>query len=158
MKKIALTLVALAFGMGVGFSQTTPQQDLASTENTVNTVHTLTFDKMVDRLEDGERRTISVYNLPETVMEQIKYSKLAAHTIITITEVASSDDNSLQYELVLQEDENGAADEPNLVVRYDQYGELLFQKEEQAPATAVSEIKIENAVNSTAQRKDKSVL
>ncbi|WP_224994457.1 hypothetical protein [Cesiribacter sp. SM1] len=157
MKKIALTLVAVAFGMGVGFAQTTPQKDLASTENTV---HTLTFDNMVDRLEDGERRTISVYNLPETVMEQIKYSKLAAHTIISITEVASqSDKNSLQYELVLQESENGAADEPNLVVRYDAYGELLFQREEQAPAaTAVSEIKIENAVNRTAQRKDKSVL
>lgn len=132
MKKLALTFVAAAFGMGVAFAQTSTQKDLAATENTV---YTLTYDRMVDKLEDGERRTISVYALPETVMEQIKYSKLAAHTIVSITEVqAPAGDDGLQYELVLQEGDAGAA--PGLVVRYDQWGELLSEQEQEAPAAS----------------------
>ncbi|AHM60282.1 hypothetical protein D770_10125 [Flammeovirgaceae bacterium 311] len=132
MRKLALTFVAIALGTCVGFAQTNSPQDLADTDNTV---HTLTFDRMVDKLEDGERRTISVYALPETVMEQIKYSKLAAHTIVSITEVQSqSGDDGLQYELVLQEGD--ATAEPGLVVRYDQYGELLSEQEQEAPATS----------------------
>ena len=132
MKKIALTFVALAFGSCVAFAQSTPQASVASTENTV---HTLTLDKMSNRVEEraekADRRALSVYELPEMVLEQLKYSELAGHTVISVMEVQplSGDDVSLQYELLLQDGPTQTSAEPRLLVRFDEYGELVSRKE-----------------------------
>lgn len=132
MKKFALTFVAVAFGSCVAFAQTTPQADIASTENTV---HTLTIDKMSntaeERVEKADRRALSVYELPEMVLEQLKYSELSGHTVLSVMEVQplSGDDVSLQYELLLQDGSTQTTAEPRLLVRFDEYGELVSQKE-----------------------------
>lgn len=135
MKKIYITFLAIAFGTGVAFAQTTPQDDFAPADESV---HELTFDRMSNRPdeeEEEELNTISIYELPESVLEQLKYSELGGHTIISIIEVhaRSASDAPLQYELVLQERESADPAEPTLVVRYDQFGELLSQKKEEAP-------------------------
>lgn len=145
MKKIALTLIAVAFGSSIALAQSTPEQGLASIEKTP---HTRTLVKMSDRVEEkAERRTISIYELPETVQDQLKHSALAGHTIVSMTEVQApyDDEAPLQYELVLQEDAGQTLTEPGLVVRYDQYGELLSQQE--ISATAMK--KIEEEVEAT---------
>lgn len=128
MKKIALTLVALAFGSCVGFAQSAPQKD------TEDSFHTLTIDRMSNQIaeddEDG-RTQISIYELPETVQEQLKYSELAGHTIVSVTEVQPLAEGApMQYELVLLEETENTKAEPALVVLFDEFGELLSQKEE----------------------------
>ena len=129
MKKIALTLVAAVFGISVGFAQSTPQVKVASAENTVQA---LKIDKMSNQLEEADEQTMSVYELPELVLEQLKYSELAGHTVISVREVQSETDDkdtASLYELVLQDKASEAVAEPNLVVRFDEYGEMVFRKE-----------------------------
>lgn len=139
MKKFALTFVALVFGSGLAFAQSTPENNTATTENTV---HPLTLDKLSNQpAEEEDRRTISEWALPETVVEQIKYSELSGHTILRAmeVEVESEGNTSIQYELLLQDNISQEGAEPVLLVRYDKWGERLFQR----PATtlAISERK-----------------
>ena len=142
MKKIALTFVAIAFGTCVGFAQSTPQTDINSTENTV---HALVVDRMSNKSQTqaAERRAISEHDLPETVVEQLQYSELAGHIILSVTEVHPEFGNNepVEYELVLQDrpaqsTTNISLTEPNLLVRFDEYGEKLSQ--EKVPAAAMA--------------------
>lgn len=150
MKKIALTFVAVAFGSAVAFAQSTGQPAIETTENSVNT---LTIDRMSNRLEESPvaeeeetgRRTISEFDLPELVVAQLKYSKFAGHNIMSVTEVQprSGDDNTPQYELILQDDRlmqsTAKLSKPGLLIRLDQFGEIVYQKQVPAPATANKE-------------------
>lgn len=135
--------MAFAFGSSVVFAQSSPQSDITSTEKTV---YTLTIDKMSNRPEEEEagRRAMSVYELPEIVLEQLKYSGLAGHTVISVAEVQPQlgDEGSPQYELILQDrpaqtTTESNLTEPNLLVRFDAYGEVNYKKE--IPAAAIAD-------------------
>ena len=143
MKKIALTFVAVAFGTCVSFAQSGPQTDINSTENTV---HAVVMDNMSNKPQAAERRAISEHDLPETVVEQLQYSELAGHIILSVTEVHPQFGNNepVEYELVLQDrpaqsTSNISLTEPNLLVRFDEYGEKLSQEEVPAAAMANKE-------------------
>lgn len=139
MKKLSLIFIAVAFGSGVSFAQTTSKTPATPSEE--KSVHSLTFDRMSNSIDEEEasvnRQALSIYELPEVVQEQLMYSELGGHTIVSITEIQPpfGHNATLQYELVLKDSTAKAKNEPNLIVRYDEYGELLSQKK--APVLGV---------------------
>ncbi len=132
MKKLALIFIAVAFGSGVSFAQTTSKTSAKASEE--KSVHSLTFDRMSNTVDEKEasvnRQALSIYELPDVVQEQLMYSELGGHTIVSITEIQPPFGHkaTLQYELVLKDSEANAKNEPNLIVRFDEYGELISQK------------------------------
>jgi hypothetical protein len=136
MKTIFLTLFSIALGSSIAFGQTSPKEEPAAEEG----VYTLTLDRMSAPVEAASRRTISALALPEMIVEQLKYSPLAGHTILGATEILPpfGEEEDLQYELLLQEPQPGTGKPAVLLVRYDFFGKLISQKEApKADAAAV---------------------
>lgn len=129
MKKILFTWLALVFGATAALAQSIPGAEITTVENSQGT---LVIDKMVHLPNEEEQHVLHLYSLPEIVLEQLKYSELAALTILKVTEIAPPPairDALTLYELVLQNDAEEAIDEHLIVVRYNEHGKLISKKE-----------------------------
>jgi hypothetical protein len=125
MKKTALTFVALAFGMGVSFAQTTPQQE---EQEPVSTEQTLTIDRLSNTLEEAERRSIAVEDLPEAVQEQLVNGEFSNFTILSAAQlqpVADAQVPGLLYEIAFADAEAEVAGQPGLLVYFDEEGNVV---------------------------------
>ena len=127
MKKTFLTFVAVAFGMGVAFAQTTPQvekQDAAKTE--------LTIDRMSNKTEEASRRAMKVEELPTAVQTNLKGDEFKTFKVVSITEVkpqAGAQPAVVQYEIAFVDNAAPAATEPTLVVLFDEKGKVTSRQE-----------------------------
>lgn len=127
MKKTALTFVALAFGMGVAFAQTTPQTE---DQPTVNTEESITTDKMSNNLEEAGRRAIQVEELPAAIQEALKSDDFKDFKVVAVAEVQAQADApeaaAKQYEVALAQNE---ATEPSVLVLFDEKGQVVSASE-----------------------------
>ncbi|EMR01254.1 hypothetical protein [Cesiribacter andamanensis] len=137
MKKTVLTFAALAFGMGVAFAQTTPQQE----QEPVSTEQTITYDRLSNTLEEAERRVIAVEDLPEAVQEQLVSGEFSNLTILAAAELqpvanTQSPTSGLLYEIAFTAQGDAAAAEtaaadaqataqPGLLVYFDEEGKVV---------------------------------
>lgn len=132
MKKMILTfvaVVAVSWGAGTGFAQSSHQKDC---DVITDSLEVQMDDSTAASMQAQESRLLGVYDLPELVLEHLKYSDLAGHTIISVAEVpprAGEDDAPLQYELMLHDSLSETAHGPLLLVRFDAFGELISRKE-----------------------------
>ncbi|AHM60903.1 hypothetical protein D770_13245 [Flammeovirgaceae bacterium 311] len=133
MKKIALTLVAVAFGMGVTFAQTTPQ-----TDQDQSTEQSITVDRMSDTPSE-EGRTILVEELPTEVQENLNGEAFKDYTVISVAELqpqAGAQTAAVQYQVALVEKAAADVSKPSLVVLFDEQGQEVSR---QNPAEAQDE-------------------
>ena len=127
MKKTFLTFVAVAFGMGVTFAQTTPQveeKDEAKTE--------LTIDKMSNKPEEAAPRAMKVEELPAAVQANLKGEEFKAFKVISITEVkpeAGAQPAVVQYEIAFVDKAAADATKPALVVLFDEKGKVTSRQD-----------------------------
>ena len=130
MKKTALTFVALAFGMGVAFAQTTPQTE---DKPAVNTEESLTIDKMSNKVEEAARRAIKVEELPAAIQETLKSDDFKDFKVVAVAEVqaqaAAPEAAAKQYEVALAQND---ATEASIIVLFDEKGQVVSASE---PAT-----------------------
>ena len=126
MKKTFLTFVAIAFGMGVAFAQTTPQTEK---EPAVNTEETITTDKMSDKPAEAGLREMKVEELPAAVQETLKGAEFNTYTVLAAAEVEGQEGKKY-YQAALAQNE---ATEPSLIVLFDEKGKAVAQKETAAP-------------------------
>jgi hypothetical protein len=124
MKKTALTFVAIAFGMGVSFAQTTPQTE---DKPAVNTEESITTDKMSDKPAQPGLRDMEVADLPAAVQESLKSDEFKAYTVLAVAEVEQDDATatSKYYQAALGESETA---QPSLIVLFDEKGKAVAQK------------------------------
>lgn len=129
MKKTALTFVALAFGMGVAFAQTTPQTE---DKPAVNTEESITTDKMSDKPAEAGLRAIEVEELPAAVQESLKSDEFKDYTVVAVAEVQGQEGAAAGkfYQAALAQNE---ATEASLIVLFDEKGKAVAQKETAAP-------------------------
>ncbi|WP_224994398.1 hypothetical protein [Cesiribacter sp. SM1] len=133
MKKTALTFVAVAFGMGVAFAQTTPQTDQQQ-----NTGQSISVDKMSDK--PAEARSMKVEELPAEVQANLKGDAFKDFTVISVAEVQSQAQTgtpaAAQYQIAMVEKSAAGATEPTLVVLFDEKGKEVSR---QTPAAMKQE-------------------
>ncbi len=124
MKKTALTIVAIAFGMGVTFAQTAPQTE---EKPAVNTEDSITTDKMSDKPAENGLRTIEVEELPAAVQEALKGDEFKTYTVVAVAEVAGQEGSAAGkfYQAALAENE---ATQASLIVLFNEKGKAVAQK------------------------------
>lgn len=134
MRKTALTLVAVAFGMGVAFAQTTPQ-----TDQDQNTEQSVTVDRMSDTPSE-EGRSILVEELPAELQENLKGEAFKEYTVISVAEMqpqaGAAPTAAVQYQVALVEKTAADASQPTLLVLFDEQGQEVSR---QNPADAKQE-------------------
>lgn len=130
MKKTVLTFVAVAFGMGVAFAQTTPQTE--EKKPAVNTEESITTDKMSNTPAQPGLREMEVTDLPEAVQESLKSDEFKAYTVLAVAEVESqpgTPSTTKYYQAALGESETA---QPSLIVLFDDKGKAVAQKATEA--------------------------
>ena len=126
MKKTALTLVAFAFGSCVAFAQTAPQTE---DKPAVNTEETVTTDKMSDRPAEAGLRAMKLEELPATIQKSLKGADFKDLKIVAIAEVQGQEGAQAAgkfYQVALAKNE---ADQPSLIVLFDEKGKAVAQKD-----------------------------
>ncbi|AHM62270.1 hypothetical protein D770_20105 [Flammeovirgaceae bacterium 311] len=129
MKKTFLTFVAVAFGMGVAFAQTTPQTE---DKPAVNTEEAVTTDKMSNTEAESGLRTIEVEDLPEAVQASLKGDEFKDFTVLAVAEVQSQEgaqSATKYYQAALAQ---GDATQPSLIVLFNEEGKAVAQKDTSA--------------------------
>ena len=130
MKKTFLTFVAVAFGMGVAFAQTTPQTE---EKPAADTEQTLTIDKMSDKPAEAASRNMKIEELPAAVQKNLIDGEFKGYKVVSVAEVEGQEGAQAagkQYQLAMAED--AAATEATLVVLFDENGNIVSRTKSSA--------------------------
>lgn len=124
MKKTVLTLVALAFGMGVSFAQTNPQTEEPATE----TEQSVEKENMSNEQPAAPGlKTITLDQLPLEVQDALNSEEFAEFSVVAVAEVPKQEGSTMQYYQAALAPEEGA--KPSLIVLFNDKGKAVARKE-----------------------------
>jgi hypothetical protein len=124
MKKTALTLVALAFGMGVSFAQTNPQTEEPATE----TEQSVEKENLSNEQPAAPGlKTITIGELPLQVQDALNNEEFGEYTVVAVAEVPKQEGATTQYYQAALAPEEGA--KPTLIVLFNDKGKAVARKE-----------------------------
>ena len=144
MKKTFLTLVAVGFGVSVSFAQTTAPEQGAELEQ--NQVQTEQADNIYQ--QDENRKEVEMSEVPVAVQDAFKNGQYSSYEVISIYEKEAEEGKKYEFELAQSnaaentetevstedgmagiETERVSDRQPDVIVYFDENGQLLEEKE-----------------------------